>query len=179
MLVCRLRQPLERRIHAAPPNSPKKHRSHFRYPSRTRSQEAVQGAYADGLFSLPLSHPNQARRRRGVLRRRFMGRTLLKTAHRRKDCVSGRRSRLSLALDPLVPGLLSFRARVILLAPGTDGFPDAFQVMGKERVPHPPEPPLFFFSPADPRLDQQVGPLVGDPREARGSRPGGYPYFDL
>jgi len=75
-----------------------------------------------------------------------MGRTLLKTAHRRilAEGVSSPASPSGFSPHPLVPGLSSFRARVILLTDGPTRPIQRITIDGPvPTFPHP-EPPLLF-----------------------------------
>jgi len=81
-----------------------------------------------------------------VVRRRFMGRTPLKTAPRRipTEGVRFRASPSGFRPRPLVPGLFWFRARVILLTDGPTRPTQRLPVRRKvPTFPHP-EPPLLL-----------------------------------
>ncbi len=115
-------------------------------PACERAHKGGSGAWTLRTHPPPVQHPNNAACTCDVLRRRFMGRTLLQTAHRRvpSEGVSFPASPSGFSPHPLVPGLFSFRARVILLADGPTRPSQRLPVRGKVPIfPHP-EPPLLL-----------------------------------
>ncbi len=128
--------------------------SHFNATAANRRTRAVQGCrrYARTRRRSRIPTPTRSgaagnvASTSDVLRRRFMGRILLQTAHRRTS-TEGVRFRASPSCfrpPPLVPGLFWFRARVILLTDGPTRSIQRLPVRGKvPTFPHP-EPPLLL-----------------------------------
>ena len=123
-------------------------------PAREHVHKGGSGVQTLRTYLSPVRHPNHVACTCDVVRRRFMGRTLWKTAHRRipTEGVRGRASPSGFRPPPLVPGLLGFRARVIVRANDYSPLPPdgptrsipRLPVRGKvPAFPHP-EPPLLF-----------------------------------
>ncbi len=126
--------------------------------ARADAHQGGSGAWTLRTYPPPVPHPNHVACTCDVPRRRFMGRTPWKTAHKwvPMEPVRCRASPSGFRPRPLVPGLFAFRARVILLPDGPTRSIQRFPVRGKvPPFPHP-EPPLLFvvstLKPDEPKL---------------------------